>query len=467
MALDPAVAAVRLAVRRASGSPTGATRCWSPAPAAPTRWRCSPRRSSRPARRGSAVVGVDRRPRAAGRARPSTRPRSSRRWRALGVDETASIRVTVDPGPGGPEAAAREARYAALEQLAEHFDAAAGPARPHPRRPGRDRAARPGPRLGGRSLRGCAGASATRTRLRAPAARLTRAQTEAACRAEGIESWDDPHNNDPRFTRARVRHTVLPVLERELGPGIAEALARTAEQLRDDMDFLEPFELEAYARARTDDGVDCSRSTTWATRSGPVAPSGPRSTPGAIASELTRAHVLAVLGLLGHEGQGDPAPRPRHGVRRRRGAALPADRASRIVQNAMPLSPRAVSGFSFWTIRGLRRPATRGSARGRGRRRRGCRGRSRPPGAPSPRPRRTSRRASRICSAADAGVPITQRSRHRLDQALVLGGDRLRLGVLDQRCGRERLHRCAGRPSPAAAAGPAGRPPPASRRRPR
>ena len=51
----------------------------------------------------------------------------------------------------------------------------------------------------------------------------------------------DPHNADPRFTRSRVRHTVMPMLERELGPGIAEALARTGEQLRDDMDFIEPL----------------------------------------------------------------------------------------------------------------------------------------------------------------------------------------------------------------------------------
>ncbi|BDZ39553.1 hypothetical protein GCM10025863_21670 [Microbacterium suwonense] len=48
----------------------------------------------------------------------------------------------------------------------------------------------------------------------------------------GIRSlpWDDPHNTEPRFARVRVRERVLPVLESELGPGIAEALARTAEQ---------------------------------------------------------------------------------------------------------------------------------------------------------------------------------------------------------------------------------------------
>src|SRR5690349_6357047 len=43
----------------------------------------------------------------------------------LGVDETATIRVTVDPGPAGIEAGAREARYAALGRLAAHFEASA------------------------------------------------------------------------------------------------------------------------------------------------------------------------------------------------------------------------------------------------------------------------------------------------------------------------------------------------------
>ncbi len=76
---------------------------------------------------------------------------------------------------------------------------------------------------------------------------VRRTQTEAACRAEGIEFWVDPHNSDPRFTRSRVRHTVLPLLERELGPGVAETLARTAEQLRPDMELLDTLAAAAYA----------------------------------------------------------------------------------------------------------------------------------------------------------------------------------------------------------------------------
>uniref|UniRef100_UPI0028D8A2F1 TilS substrate-binding domain-containing protein n=1 Tax=uncultured Microbacterium sp. TaxID=191216 RepID=UPI0028D8A2F1 len=63
---------------------------------------------------------------------------------------------------------------------------------------------------------------------------VRRRTTVAACRAQGLDPWSDPHNTDPAYARVRVREQVMPVLESELGPGVAEALARTAEQLRED-----------------------------------------------------------------------------------------------------------------------------------------------------------------------------------------------------------------------------------------
>lgn len=63
---------------------------------------------------------------------------------------------------------------------------------------------------------------------------VRREATRAACVAQGLPAWHDPHNLDRRFLRVRVRQDVLPVLEDGLGPGVAEALARTAEQLRED-----------------------------------------------------------------------------------------------------------------------------------------------------------------------------------------------------------------------------------------
>ncbi len=177
---------------------------------------------------------------------------------SLGLDARV-IQVDVG-GAGGPEAAAREARYRAIRDAAADADAAAvlvahtlddqaetvllGLARgsggaslqgmaaagPLPAEaPGDAPAA-----SGGRAGTGLDGILLLR-----PLLRVRRATTRAACAAEGLEPWDDPHNADPRFARVRVRERVMPVLEAELGPGIAEALARTAAQLREDSDAFD------------------------------------------------------------------------------------------------------------------------------------------------------------------------------------------------------------------------------------
>ena len=68
---------------------------------------------------------------------------------------------------------------------------------------------------------------------------VSRADTESACRAAGLEPWQDPHNRDPAFTRVRLRHEVLPLLDEVLGGGVRRALARTAELMAQDLDALD------------------------------------------------------------------------------------------------------------------------------------------------------------------------------------------------------------------------------------
>jgi tRNA(Ile)-lysidine synthase len=153
--------------------------------------------------------------------------------------EARAVRVEVGIA-GGPESAARDARYSALRDVARDEGAAAiltghtlddqaetvllGLARG----------------AGGTSLQGMAEASdLDGVALLRPLLAVRRATTRAACAAESLEAWDDPHNIDPRYTRVRVRGRVLPVLEAELGPGVAEALARTAAQLREDAEAFD------------------------------------------------------------------------------------------------------------------------------------------------------------------------------------------------------------------------------------
>jgi len=161
----------------------------------------------------------------------------------LGVDETATVRVEVHGAGHGPEAAARRARYDVLEQLRAQFGAALvllG----HTRDDQAETVL-----LGltrGSGARSLAGMRRTFDHYARPLLDVTRDDTVTACQVEGLDAWDDPHNEDPGYTRVRVRRTVLPVLEEHLGPGVAAALARTADQVRDDVEALDALARTAY-----------------------------------------------------------------------------------------------------------------------------------------------------------------------------------------------------------------------------
>jgi tRNA(Ile)-lysidine synthase len=170
--------------------------------------------------------------------------RAAAQLTGLGLAPVEVIAVTVGTA-GGPEAAARDARYQALDQVGAKTGAAAillghtmddqaetvllGLARGS----------------GGRSL---AGMPERTGRYRRPLLGIGRDRTRAACAALHLQAWDDPQNADPRYARARVRHQVLPALEASLGPGVAAALARTARQLRADADALDQLAADAAAR---------------------------------------------------------------------------------------------------------------------------------------------------------------------------------------------------------------------------
>jgi tRNA(Ile)-lysidine synthase len=212
---------------------------------------------------------------------------------SLGADETASIRVSVNADGKGPESAARHARYAVLEEIADRYGS---------------RTVLLGHTLddqaetvllgltrgsGGRSLAGMRRSFGVFSR---PLLDLTRAQTERACRAQDIVWWSDPANDDPQYTRTRVRHTVLPVLESELGPGVAAALARTADLLRADVEHLDELAESAYAALPEPIPVEMLRSLATAVRTRVLRLAALRA--GARDAELFHEHVKALDALL-------------------------------------------------------------------------------------------------------------------------------------------------------------------------
>ena len=156
---------------------------------------------------------------------------AAQQCRELGL--AAIVETVTVATEGGPEAAARDARYTALLShegpvlLGHTLDDQAetvllGLAR-------------------GSGTRSLSGIAPRRGRLLRPMLDLRRATVAQACSDWGLKPWTDPHNSDSHYARVRVREQALPMLETLLGPGMAEALARTAKLARSDADFIDNY----------------------------------------------------------------------------------------------------------------------------------------------------------------------------------------------------------------------------------
>ena len=184
----------------------------------------------------------------------SDRVAAAARDHALSLGCVEALVLCVDVGTtGGPEAAARTARYRALEEarggapvlLAHTLD---------------DQAETVLLGLGrGSGARSIAGMRPYDPPWYRPLLGVRRALTHAACGELGLTPWQDPHNADRRFTRTRLRTEVLPLLEDVLDGGVAEALARTATALREDTDTLDDLARQALVELGTGGALDTGR----------------------------------------------------------------------------------------------------------------------------------------------------------------------------------------------------------------
>ncbi len=230
---------------------------------------------------------------------------------ALGLDPVQNLSIAVArPGAGypgragypGPEAAARAARYQALDRAAAATGAAAillGHTRDDQAETVLLGLAR------GSGARSLAGMAERNGRYLRPLLGTSRAQTRAACTAQNLEPWDDPQNADPGYARARVRQRLLPALEQELGPGVTEALARSACQLRVDADFLDSLaeaETERMAAAGSGLPIEAVAALPPAIRSRVLRNAAIAA--GCPAGTLTAGHVAGLDALVtGWRGQ--------------------------------------------------------------------------------------------------------------------------------------------------------------------
>ena len=161
----------------------------------------------------------------------------------MGIEKTHVIKVDVDI-TDGLEASARRARYEALDACAEKTGAEfilLGHTRDDQSESVLLGLAR------GSGARSLSAMAARNGKYLRPLLSITREETLGACAEAQLDPWDDPHNADKTFTRVRVRTDVIPNLEKNLGPGISAALARTASLLRDDADALDQLAEQEFS----------------------------------------------------------------------------------------------------------------------------------------------------------------------------------------------------------------------------
>ena len=173
--------------------------------------------------------------------------------KAMGYQEVIIEKVSVLE-KSGIEADARTARYAALDAIAHAYGASQvflGHTRDDQAETVLLGLAR------GSGTRSLSGMATVNGKYARPFLQLTRLQTVAACAEAEISAWNDPHNANEQFSRVRVRNKVMPVMEEEIGPGIAAALARSAAILRDDADALDEMAQAVISRVDLSD-LDCA-----------------------------------------------------------------------------------------------------------------------------------------------------------------------------------------------------------------
>jgi tRNA(Ile)-lysidine synthase len=171
---------------------------------------------------------------------------------ALGCADARVLPVRVGTA-GGPEAAARDARYDALRSASQGAPVLLGHTLD-------DQAETVLLGLGrGSGPRSLAGMRPYQPPWCRPLLGVRRAVTHAACAQLGMTPWHDPHNADPAYTRARLRTEVLPMLEDVLGGGVVEALARTAAALREDCDALDDLARDELTGAVVGQALDTAR----------------------------------------------------------------------------------------------------------------------------------------------------------------------------------------------------------------
>ena len=220
---------------------------------------------------------------------------TSKTLQLLGFQEVVVKKVAVGKA-GGPEAAARTARYTALESIRQQtkstFVVLGHTAS--------DQAETV--LLGlvrGSGSKSLSGMSEKTGLLLRPLLGIERSTTEAFCKDSGIKFWSDPQNKDEKFLRVMIRYKVLPFLELLLGGSVAKSLIRTADQLREDDQYLDSQASKAFKKwAKVSASGISFDALALGKLPAAILNRVIKKALDAFGSESSRTHVLAVTDLV-------------------------------------------------------------------------------------------------------------------------------------------------------------------------
>ncbi len=94
---------------------------------------------------------------------------------------------------------------------------------------------------------------------------VNRAATGEFCREYQLPVWEDAYNRDRKYARIRLRTEIVPKLAADFNPQVESHLARTAELLRAEVEYLESLALDLYQAAVDSAGTKIDRTTLYAT----------------------------------------------------------------------------------------------------------------------------------------------------------------------------------------------------------
>ncbi len=93
-----------------------------------------------------------------------------------------------------------------------------------------------------------------------PLLEVTRTQTGEFCQDFQLQVWEDSTNQDLKYARNRIRQELIPLLQEKFNPQVESNLARTAELLQAEVEFLEQAAKELREKAEVIDQENSSKT---------------------------------------------------------------------------------------------------------------------------------------------------------------------------------------------------------------